>query len=217
MACKEMIQYVHKHSKLCCIESDMLLSMNLNPTPTRAEVSDIANSVIDGVDAVFLPEDLSKGLYPEKAFQLCKRIICDVEQSAAVSQNWQKDELKIESEEDAISYHAYQTALRVGAKALVCITKSSNTVRKLASYMPKVPIVAVTFSIHVARKLALIRGVSTLVLENHPGIDSVLPVVNQSLREYSWLKSGSKVVFVTVTLSSLSENASNLFSVQTIH
>jgi pyruvate kinase len=115
---------------------------------------------------------------------------------------------------DAIAYNAYLTAERVHAKAIVCITKTGNTALRLASYRAPVPIVAVTFDERVARKLSLTRGVRPLVLKVDPKIDQVLPMVNNQLVQESWLRPGDKIVFVSITLSSVSAKASNLFTVQ---
>jgi pyruvate kinase len=115
---------------------------------------------------------------------------------------------------DAVSFAAYRTARRVQAKAIVCITKAGNTALKLASFRAPVPIIAVTFSPDVLRKLSVVRGVDGLVLGVDPKIDDVLPVVNDRLLRDSWLQSGDRIVFISVTLSSLGREASNLFTVQ---
>jgi pyruvate kinase len=115
---------------------------------------------------------------------------------------------------DAIAYNAYLTAERVRAKAIVCVTKEGNTALRLASYRAPVPVIAVTFSDRVARKLSLARGVQSLVLRTDPNIGQVLPIVNDQLVRQSWLKPGDKIIFVSITLSSVSAKGSNLFTVQ---
>lgn len=214
MITKEINQKADEHAKLVLTASEMLGSMRRSPTPTRAEVSDIANAINDGSDALVLSEEVAHGPFALQALAVMNRIIEDTERRGAEAFNWIKLEPSIQSEMDAIAYNAYLTAERVHAKAIVCITKAGNTALRLASYRAPVPIVAVTFDERVARKLSLTRGVRPLVLKMDPKIDQVLPLVNKQLLQESWLKAGDKIVFVSITLSSVSAKGSNLFTVQ---
>lgn len=215
MVTKEVIQRCNDHAKFVLTASEMLGSMRRNVTPTRAEVSDIANAVIDGTDAVVLSEEVAHGRFASQALQFMRRTIADVEGGKAGEEpNWVKLAPTVSTEMDAVSFAAYRTARRVQAKAIVCITKAGNTALKLASFRAPVPIIAVTFSPDVMRKLSVVRGVDGLVLGVDPRIDDVLPVVNDRLLRDSWLKAGDRIVFISVTLSSLSREASNLFTVQ---
>lgn len=211
---KDIIQRSFAKAKLIIMASEMLASMRFNPTPTRAEVSDIANAVIDGSDAVVLSEEIELGPYKDRAYAVCNSIIEDLEQESVIAINWQRSEVEIENELDAVAYHAYRTADRLKAKAIVCITKSGNTALRLASFRIPIPIIAVTFSEDVKRKLSLVRGVSSVILDIDPNLDEVLPAVNDKLKRDSWLSQGDRIVFVTVTLSSVGREASNLFTVQ---
>jgi pyruvate kinase len=215
MVTKEIIQRCNDHAKFVLTASEMLGSMRRNVTPTRAEVSDIANAVIDGTDAVVLSEEVAHGKYASQALQFMRRTIADIESSKTAEEpNWVKLAPTVTTEMDAVSFAAYRTARRVQAKAIVCITKAGNTALKLASFRAPVPIIAVTFSPDVLRKLSVVRGVDGLVLGVDPKIDDVLPVVNDRLLRDSWLQSGDRIVFISVTLSSLGREASNLFTVQ---
>lgn len=214
MVTKELIQTCNDHGRIVITASEMLGSMRNNPTPTRAEVSDVANAVIDGTDAVVLSEIVAKGTYGVRALGLMQKIISDVEKHSEVRPNWLKEAPTISTEMDAISLGAYRTAERVGAKALVCITKGGITAVRLASFRPPIPIIAVTFDPDVLRRLTIVNGVSGVVLDIDPSIDQVLPVVNERLLKDSWLKVGDRIIFVSVTLSSVGREASNLFSVQ---
>ncbi|NDE14751.1 hypothetical protein EBZ80_07470 [bacterium] len=215
MVTKEIIQRCNDHAKFVLTASEMLGSMRRNVTPTRAEVSDIANAVIDGTDAVVLSEEVAHGKYASQALQFMRRTITDIEGSKTAEEpNWVKMAPTVSTEMDAVAFAAYRTARRVQAKAIVCITKAGNTALKLASFRAPVPIIAVTFSPDVLRKLSVVRGVDGLVLGVDPRIDDVLPVVNDRLLRDSWLRSGDRIVFISVTLSSLSREASNLFTVQ---
>lgn len=216
MLTKEIIQLCNNHAKLVIIASEILGSMRYNPTPTRAEVSDIANCVMDGADAVLLTEDVCKGPYMLKALEVCQNVIADIEKQAGISINWRKKEPVVQNEFDAVSSQAYQTAHRLGAKAIVCLTKHGNTALKLSSFRQATPIIAVTYSESINRRLALVRGVDGIKLEGNPNLDQVLPAVNDLLKRHCGLKSGDKFVFVTVTLSPVGREASNLFTVQQV-
>lgn len=214
MLTKEINQKADDYAKIVLTASEMLGSMRRGPTPTRAEVSDIANAINDGSDGLVLSEEVAHGPFAVQALQVMGRIIEDTEKRVANELNWMKLTPSIETEMDAIAYNAYLTAERVRAKAIVCVTKGGNTALRLASYRAPVPVIAVTFSDRVAQKLSLARGVQSLVLGVDPNIGEVLPIVNDQLVRQSWLKPGDKIVFVSITLSSVSAKGSNLFTVQ---
>ncbi len=127
MLTKEIIQKCNDHGKFVITASEMLGSMRHNPTPTRAEVSDVANAVTDGTDAVVLSEIVAKGDFAVRALEMMRKIINDVETSSDSRPNWLKEPPSIATEMDVISWSAYRTAERVEAKAIVCITKGGIT------------------------------------------------------------------------------------------
>jgi pyruvate kinase len=217
MVTKEIIQACNDKAKVVCTASEMLASMRFNATPTRAEVSDVANAVLDGADAVILSEEVSSGTYGVEAIEIMRQIVIDIESQSHLERNWKKSAPEIVNEMDAITYGAYTTARRVGAKAIVCITKDGNTALRLASFRIPIPVIAVTFSSETRDRLRLVRGVQTIYLDMAPKIDNVLPTVNDILLKGSWLKAGDPIIFVAVTLSSISESASNLFSIQRLY
>jgi pyruvate kinase len=216
MIAKEIIQVCSDNAKVVVTASEMLGSMRVNATPTRAEVSDVANAVIDGTDAVVLSEEVANGRYGMEAVSAMHRIICDVEASSSVKPNWIKVAPVVENEMDAIAYNAYRTAERIRAKAIVCITKAGNTALKLASFRSEFPVIGVTFSPHVMRRLCIVRGVEGLLLNMDPNIDQVLPIVNDNLVRGSWLKANDSIIFVTLTISPVGRESSNLFTIQNL-
>ncbi len=217
MITKEIIQFCADAAKVVITASEMLASMRRNSTPTRGEVSDVANAVLDGTDAVMLSEEVASGRYGDKAVEVMARIIRDIETSSvAVRPNWLRHTPAIANEMDAIAFNALKTAERLKAKAIVTITKAGNTALKLASFRAPVPIIAVTFSEAVLRRLSLVRGVQSLLLDIDPNLDEVLPLVNDQLVRYSWLKGGDNVIFVAITLSPVGRESSNLLTVQTL-
>jgi pyruvate kinase len=217
MMTKEMIQKCNQHSCMVLVASEMLGSMRDNATPTRAEVSDMANAVFDGADGVVLSEALADGQYLERGFELTKRCIEDVEASAMeFPLNWIKRLPAITNEIEAVTYASYRAAHRNQAKAVVCMTKAGNTAFHLRSFGVNVPIISLSTSPEVIRRLRIVKGVEGMTLDSLPSIDDVLPLINNLMINMEWFAPGEKYVFVSITLSSVGEEGSNMFTVQTI-
>jgi len=218
MITKEIFQEAIDNAKVVVTASEMLASMRHNVTPTRAEVSDAANAVIDGTDSVVISEEVSEGRFGSAAVEVMHRIIKDIElKKRSVGLNWIRSAPEVTNEMDAIAFQAYKTAERIKAKAIVCITVSGNTALKLASFRGDIPVIAATFSEAVQRRLSIVRGVESLLIENDPNLDDVLPQVNDRLVRGSWLKPGDSIIFVSITVSSVGRESSNLFTVQTLN
>ena len=130
--------------------------------------------------------------------------------------NWLKDKPSIRNEFDAISYQAYMVARRVDAKAIVCITKTGNTALKLASFRQDKPIIAVTFSDTTQRRLSLVRGVDAITIDDNLSLSETFPEVSDVLKKRSWLKSGDTILFVSVTISPMGQENSNLMTIQKV-
>ena len=143
-------------------------------------------------------------------------VIVDMENDKTVEPNWQIRQPKIREEMDAIAVGALVAASRVGAKAIVCITESGNTACKLASLGPSLPVIGVTFDKLVAKRLRLVRGVQGVYLDCNPKLDEVLTLIKDKIKETTMLQKGDLIVFVSVTLSSVSSENSNLFTIQTV-
>jgi pyruvate kinase len=217
MVTKEIIQKCNDYAKMSIVASEMLGSMRHNVTPTRAEVSDIANAVFDGADAVVLSEELAYGKFAEKGVALAIKTIEDAESSTDTQGlNWVKKHPEITTEIEAVTFAAYRAAFRNRAKGIVCITKAGNTALHLSSYGVQTPIIAVTMSPDVVRRLRLVRGVVGILLDEAPDIEQVFPIINSLMTRKTWLTDGDRYVFVSVSLSSLGKEASNLFTVQQI-
>ncbi len=217
MVTKETIQKCNDFAKMTLVASEMLGSMRHNATPTRAEVSDIANAVFDGADAVVLSEDLAYGRYAERGLSLAIKTIEDAESTPNdLDLNWLKKNPDITNEIEAVTFAAYKAAYRNQAKAIVCLTKAGNTALHLSSYGVRTPVIAVTMSPEVVRRLRLVRGVMGILLDEAPDIEQVFPIINNLMTRRTWLTDGNRYVFVSITLSSVGKEASNLFTIQTI-
>ncbi len=174
---KKVLETCHDHAKVIWVASEIFGTMASKPIPTRAEVSDLANVVIDGAHGVMPSQEIKQGESKNSALRLMHEVIVDMEQDRSVEPNWQIRSPKMREEMDAIAVGAHTAANRVGAKAIVCITESGNTACKLASLGPNLPVVGVTFDKVVAKRLHLVRGVQGVYLEGNPKLDEVLTSV----------------------------------------
>ncbi|MGD0152583.1 MAG: pyruvate kinase [Thermacetogeniaceae bacterium] len=161
---KVIISKCNHAGKPVVTATQMLESMIHNPRPTRAEASDVANAILDGTDAVMLSGETAAGKYPVEAVRVMARIAVRTEESlnyAALLQ--QRAASAGPTITDAISYATCTTAQDLGAAAIITSTKSGFTARNVSKYRPKAPIVAVTPSELVLRKLCLVWGAQPLL------------------------------------------------------
>ncbi len=157
---KEIIQKCNHLGKPVIVATQMLESMVNAPRPTRAEVTDVANAIFDGADALMLSEETAVGSYPIEAVSMMSQIALEAETALPYEEiltNKGKD-LQPQTD-DAISYAACHTAHQLGAAAIIAFTSSGSTARRVAKYRPKVPILAITPSQVAQRQLSLSWGV----------------------------------------------------------
>jgi pyruvate kinase len=140
--------------------TQMLDSMVSNARPTRAEVSDIANAILDGTDAIMLSNETAVGKYPVEAVQTMATIACRIEQEPLTREN--KTDSK--SITNAISQAVGQIAQQLDASAIMTLTKTGATARNVSKFRPKTPILAVTPHMDVARQLQLVWGVKPILM-----------------------------------------------------
>ena len=142
------------------VATQMLESMITSPTPTRAEVTDVATAIYDGADAVMLSAESAAGQYPIEAVAMMDRIATSVEHDPIYSARIHFTETRLEpTTADALAGSARQIANTVSAKAMVCYTSSGSTARRIARERPSVPILAMSPSMTTSRRMGLIWGV----------------------------------------------------------
>ena len=156
---KEIVRRANEAAKVVILTTQMLYSMVYNPRPTRAEVSDVANAIFDGVDAVMLTEETAIGDYPCEALETVDRIIRTVEKNNAVdAERFEVEGYKM-SISHAVSITTKHLLEAVDVKSIVTYTKSGTTARFIARYRPNVPVLAVLPDRESARKLVITRGI----------------------------------------------------------
>jgi len=153
---KKIIRRANKLKKPVITATQMLLSMVNSPFPTRAEVSDVANAVMDGSDGVMLSDETTVGKYPVKAVETLNNVILETQN---IYPYYKKYEIL---DEDAIAASVADLCRGIEPKGIVCFTSSGTTVKSIAKYRPKAPIFAVTHSRETSRKLNMVWGVKPL-------------------------------------------------------
>ena len=195
---KQVILRARAHGLPVIVATQVLESMRSEPLPTRAEVSDAANAVDDGVDAIMLAGETAAGAYPVQAVQTLARIIEDAERLPPLAVEVGAAHLMHASHGRAMCDSALTLASHANAAAIVAITYEGNTARMLASLRPSAPIVAATGSPEVARRLELYRSVKALVLDLGPDSTTAVRRAADALLALGLARGGENVVFVSV-------------------
>ena len=198
---KELIRKANTLGIPIITATQMLDSMASNPRPTRAEVSDVANAILDGTDAVMLSNETAVGDYPVEA----------VETMATIARRIERDyPLKaIESNlpstiPNAISAAVSNIARQLDAGAIIPLTKSGSTARNVSKFRPPTPILATTTERNVARRLQLVWGVTPLLVKNDDRTAKTFSIAMQIAQEIGILKQGDLVVQTAGTLTGIS-------------
>jgi len=158
---KKIIQKSNAAGKPVITATQMLESMVNNPTPTRAEVTDIANAIIDGTDAVMLSEETAVGRYPIEAVKVMKRVAAATERSLPYRSilSSRQHLLKRDLVQDSISFSACTVAYQLDASCIVAHTRTGSTAHRVSKFRSPVPILALTSESSVMNRLSLLWGV----------------------------------------------------------
>jgi pyruvate kinase len=193
MVQKRAIQAARERNKPVIVATQMLESMIANSRPTRAEVSDVANAVLDGADAVMLSGETSVGAHPIGAVRTMERIIDAVESAHTVVPDLHR---RSRSRSGAIVRAAKDVGEALDVKALATFTQTGETARRLAALHPRQPLLAFTVDGRVRSQLALSWGVETFLVPAVEHTDDMVAQVDFSLLSIGRLKVGDRVVVV---------------------
>ncbi len=194
---KKIILKAAHNCKPVITATQMLESMRFNPRPTRAEVSDVANAIFDGTDAVMLSAETATGNYPLATVRTMAKIITEAEQEAGnlIAQYFSPTE-KTLSIADAISHSASEAAEYLKVKAIVAFTKSGFTARMVSKYRPHSHIIAFSPSEIVQRQLNLSWGVCPLQMEFLKSTDEIIYQTEKILLEQKLVKTGDVIIIL---------------------
>ncbi|AFY43268.1 pyruvate kinase [Nostoc sp. PCC 7107] len=194
--------------------TQMLDSMVSNPRPTRAEVSDVANAILDGTDAVMLSNETAVGNYPVEAVATMARIAERIEQEERNSATRQLRDSR-RSIPNAISQAVGQIAENLGAAAIMTLTQTGATARNVSKFRPRTPILAVTPHVNVARQLQLVWGVKPLLVLGLPSTGQTFQAAINVAQEHKLLFEGDLVVMTAGTLQGVS-GSTDLIKVEVV-
>jgi len=192
---KEMIQKCNKLGKPVITATQMLDSMIRNPRPTRAEVTDVANAILDGTDAIMLSGETAAGKYPAEAVKTMTDIANRIEASIDYRSLLKTKAIEKETTmTDAISNATCFTAMDLDASAIVTATSSGYTARMVSKFRPKAPIIAATTDERVRRKLSLMWGVNSVITEELESTDDIVDISVEAALEKGYINRGDVIV-----------------------
>ena len=197
---KFLIREANRLGKPVITATQMLASMVNNPRPTRAEVTDVANAILDGTDAVMLSEETAVGHYPVEAVHFLDDIARTTEAKFPYD-DWLHHHSKLLTDaiSDAISFAACELARDLDAKAILASTASGTTAGLLSRFRPSVPIIAVTTREETKRRLCLVWGVVPFLIDGLTSVDEMLEVVKTMAVKQGYLTSGDRLVITAGT------------------
>jgi len=169
---KRLIFTARKRNCVVITATQMMESMIKNPIPTRAEVFDVANAVIDGTDAVMLSGESAAGNYPAKAVEAMDRVCKEAEKQSQTRISDHRLHTAFVRIDEAIAMSAMYTANHLGVAAIAALTESGSTTQWMSRISSGIPIYALTAQVATRRKVTLFRGVYPVSLDLEPGIDS---------------------------------------------
>jgi pyruvate kinase len=195
------------------LATQVLESMTTDPRPTRAEVSDAANAVEDGVDAIMLAGETAVGLVPARAAQTLDAVIREAEQSLEHEPPWRLRSRGDHDHAQALCAAAVTLAERGDAEAIVAVTRGGGTARMLSALRPRAPIVATTDRHDTARRLAVYWGVSPVCIDIGEHVDEAGTAIGRQLVARGLVAAGAAVVLVSIH-PDLSRSDANYLKIQ---
>jgi pyruvate kinase len=213
---KEIIRKCNMAGKAVITATQMLESMINSPRPTRAEVTDVANAILDGTDAIMLSGETSIGKYPLQAVKMMYGIAREIEGHLPYEQILKQRAEWLEHQTgELISYNACHTAFWLKAKAIVAFTQSGSTARRVSKYRPHVPVLAITPDREIARRLALCWGVQAFAIPSPVSIDEFFTFGANLARDTGVAFPGDLVV-ITGGIPVGTSGTTNLLKVQQV-
>jgi pyruvate kinase len=191
---KRMIKMARASNKIAITATQMMESMIVNAIPTRAEVSDVANAVLDGTDAVMTSAETASGRYPIETVEAMAAICLEAEKSEEYSLDADFLNVTFTRIDQSIAYGALFTAYHLRAKAIVALTESGSTVLWMSRYNIDIPIFAMTQRLTTQRKATLYRNVSTFELVQSKDSEAGLKAAQDLLLAKGLVQKGDMIV-----------------------
>ncbi len=192
---KMIIRKCNNAGKPVITATQMLDSMIRNPRPTRAEVTDVANAIFDGTDAIMLSGETAAGKYPLEAVQTMVNIAETTEDALDYEAILREKGVgKEKSVTDAVSHATCTSAHDLGASAIITTTSSGYTARMVSKFRPKAPIIVATTSLKIARQMALTWGTYPMIIKEGYSTDEVFELAIHKALQTGYIKGGDLVI-----------------------
>ncbi len=203
---KRIIRLCHEMKKPVITATQMLESMIWNPRPTRAEASDVAGAVLDGTDALMLSGETASGKYPIAAAEMMARIAANAENHLSPTHYTSEPGTSAE----VIAVSACRSADALGAKAIICFTRSGDTALHISKYRPRTAVIAATPSESTFRRMRLYFGVISMIVRQEQDTDAMIREVERAALSRGLVKPGDAIL---VTLGVPYGSGTNLLKV----
>ena len=192
---KMIINKCHLMGKISIVATEMMSSMENTIRPTRAEVSDVANAVLDGVDAVMLSGETTVGKYPIQTLEIMNKIIEETE----MDQNYFEfvDRTMRSEKQDitgSVAYSSVECAMRLKCKAIVTPTMSGYTARKISRFRPNCPIIAISPDENVVKNLSLYYGIYPVLEHDVSSFDKIMKISKNVAKDILHLEDKDKII-----------------------
>lgn len=213
---KQLISICNNAGKPVITATEMLESMIRNPRPTRAEITDIANAIFDGTDAIMLSAETAVGKYPVTAVEMMSRVANSIEGSLKFDEILAHKKAALNPTiADAISHATCQTSLDLQAKAIISSTQSGSTARMVSKYRPEASIIAATPNPKVAQQLTLPWGVFPIIVPASNNIDQMIDVSVAAAKQTGFIHNNDLVVITAGVRTGVS-GSTNLLKVHLV-
>lgn len=213
---RRIIEKANFAGKPVITATQMLKSMTDAPRPTRAEVTDVTNAVLEGTDAVMLSEESAMGHYPVESVAMMAKIVAEAKKWFPREAWWQRlSQIRITDESEALARAACSLAETIGAQALVMATQTGLTARLAAKTRPQQPILAATMDVEAFRRLALVWGVRPMLIPKVDLLINLYAEMHRAAKETGLVKKGDSVV-ATAGFPVRKAGASNLIKVEIV-
>jgi pyruvate kinase len=192
-----IVATARQFGKPVVVATQMLESMVTSPTPTRAEVSDVATAIYDGTDAVMLSAESATGQYPVEAVAMMDRIAKSAERDPSYSARVHFTQTRLEpTTADALAGSARQIANTISATAMVCYTSSGSTARRIARERPPVTLLAMSASLHTSRRMGLLWGVYPVHTRDVSSFEEMVEKGKRMALRHQIAKGGDRIVLM---------------------
>ena len=189
---KKLVKLANKYGKICIVATEMLASMEFSPRPTRAEVSDVANAILDGTDAIMLSGETASGNFPIETVSIMSKIACETEASFNI------DNINLKNENNSITKvianSVVDAADKLQSKNIVAATTSGYTARQVSKYRPNCIIIATSQNAKTVRSLVLNYGIYPVLVPNFTNTDDIVQNAIEVSKEINNLKKDDTII-----------------------